>query len=74
MLQENAGGAQVKALIEEILPPDGTAPNPTIATPTSNQVVTANPVNTTGTATDNLGVARRGRRDPEHGDESVAPG
>ncbi len=54
---ENGGGAQVRALVQEVVPPDGVAPNATITTPTNNQVVTANPVSSTGTATDNLGVA-----------------
>ena len=53
---EGAVDARVKALIQEVLPPDGTAPNATIATPTNEQVVTTSSVSMTGTTTDNVAV------------------
>ena len=53
---EGAVDARVKALIQEVLPPDGTAPNATIATPTAGQVVTTSSVSMTGATTDNLAV------------------
>jgi hypothetical protein len=53
---EGAIDARVKALIQEIVPPDNTAPNATITTPTAGQVVTTSSVSMTGTTTDNLAV------------------
>jgi hypothetical protein len=54
---EAGGDARVYAAIEEIVPPDITAPDTTITSPAAAQVVNSVPQQITGTATDNVGVA-----------------